>query len=208
MLVGKRHFLFNKYVVSPFASERYYLSYCFKYKALWFRVAKVATRSIDAYFRKHCTDEEYVYSSRVGYLPSMYKDFYKFAFVRHPVDRFLSAWRDKVCDRNYFEFSESERERMMDFSNFVAWVEELDIEKCDEHICAQHVLIDMENIDMIGHLETLNEDMYKLATQLGMPTEELTKENQSKPRTTEVDDELRTRIEGIYKKDLELFYSS
>lgn len=206
MSIGTRHFYFNKYVISPFTRDHYYLSYCFKYKALWFRVAKVATRSIDAYFRKHCSEDEYLYSSRVGYLPSMYSDYFKFAFVRHPVDRFMSAWRDKVCDRNYFGFSQEEHERMMNPEAFVAWVEGLDINSCDEHICAQHVLIDMDHIDMIGKLETLDQDMLRLAEKLGMPTEELAKKNQSTPRKADLNPQLRSRIERIYKNDLELFY--
>src|SRR5690606_774943 len=115
-----RHFYFNKYLVKPFSKNRYYLSYDFKHKALWFRVYKVGTRTIDHQLKTGGDKRDYIYSSAVSYLPSMYKDYFKFAFVRNPIDRFLSGWKDKVINKNYFKFDTNQHEKMKDINNYIA----------------------------------------------------------------------------------------
>lgn len=200
------HFYFNKYVASLFTGKKYYLSFSFSNKIVWYRVAKVATRSLDSFIKENSDPNSYLYSSKVGYFPSMYRGYHKIAFVRHPVDRLLSAWRDKVCDRNYFNFDEDVHRSMMDLDNFIAWVEGLDTENCDEHICAQHVLIDMKHVDFIGRMETMESSMKELAELVGWSYEPLDKKNQSAPRNLELSEEQEERIRVLYARDLELFY--
>lgn len=196
-----QHFYLNKYIVSPFAKRKYYLCYNFTYKALWFRVAKVSSRTIDQHFRENTPEGAYVYSSEVGYMPSMYVDFFKFAFVRNPVDRFISAWKNKVLQANYFEFSEQKHHDMKDLSNFVSWVETLDVSKCDEHLRLQTTLIDLNHIDFIGRFERFGEDFQYLANQIGLPVKEIHHKNKSIGYGVELNEDLHYRIKQIYLKD-------
>ncbi len=201
-----RHFYWNKYLVSPFAKQKYFLSYHFKYKALWFRVYKVATRTIDKHLREGCAKEDYIYSSEVGYHPDAYQDYFKFAFVRQPVERFISAWKDKVINQNYFHFEAGQHEELKELKNFIAWVKEQDITKCDEHLRAQYALIDVEHVDFIGRFENFAEDLHKVAQQIGMPLQNLQHLNKSGSRTIQATAAEIQAIQTIYQKDFELFY--
>ena len=203
---ARTHFWFNKYLVSPISSERYYLSFDAEHEALWFRMAKVASRSIDQHLSDSCGPGGYWYGSRVGYAPWLYRSWYKFGFVRHPVDRLLSAWRDKVCDHNMFGFSENELQRMRVLEQFVTWLEKQDINDCDEHLIAQHRLLDLDRMDFVGRFEQFGPDFAKVAQRLGIHVKEYLHLNSSKPRETTLPDDLRSRILEVYRKDIDLFY--
>ncbi len=201
-----KHFYFNKYVVTPLSKRTYYLCYNFSYRALWFRVAKVGSRTIDQHFRDHSPQGSYIYSSEVGYLPTMYRDFLKFAFVRHPADRLKSAWKNKVLEANYFHFPPVEYEKMKELAYFVGWVEKLDVSQCDEHLRLQSSLIDLNHVDFIGRFENFAEDFTYLAHRIGMPVKEIHHKNKSHNFTLDMDPVLYHRIKDIYQKDFNLFY--
>ena len=201
-----RHFYLNKYVVSPASRRKYHLCYNYKYKALWYRVAKVASRTIDQHFRDHTPAEEYIYSSEVGYWPGQFQDWFKFAFVRNPIDRFLSAWRNKVVEENYFHFSDQVHREMQDIGKFIAWVEPQDIEACDEHLRVQASLIDLNHVDFVGRLENLGEDLMFVASQIDLPIGEIHKKNTTKKRSTSLSNAQEEKLREIYLKDFSIFY--
>lgn len=103
-----KHFYINKYLIKPFSKNTYCLCYNYEYNLLWFRVAKAASRTINKHLFEKSPTEKYIYSSEVGYIPATFNNFTKFAFVRNPVERFLSSWQNKVIDQNYFNFSDSD----------------------------------------------------------------------------------------------------
>ena len=168
-----KHFYINKYIISPFIGRKYYLSYNYKYNALWFRTYKVASRTIDQHFRENTSENQYIYSSRVGYVPAMFKNYFKFAFVRDPLEKFLSAWKQKVIMTNSFRFSEQEHQNMKKLEHFVDWVETLDINNCDEHLQSQQSMVDLDNIDFIGRFENFEQDFKFVANKLGITIDEL-----------------------------------
>ena len=182
------------------------MSYNYKYKALWYRVPKVASRTINQHFIDHTPTSQYIYSSEVGYFPSMFSQYYKFAFTRQPFDRFISGWKNKVLEMNYYNFPAKEWETMKKLENFIAWVETLDLEKCDEHLRAQYTLIDVDHVDFVGKLENFDMDFKKVADAISLPIHEVYKKNRSNPKSDSVPTELRHRIDLLYKKDNELFY--
>ena len=49
-----------------------------------------------------------------------FADYFTFAFVRDPLDRFVSAWHDKVVDNNYYDFDPATHERMQVVEEFAA----------------------------------------------------------------------------------------
>lgn len=202
-----KHFYLNKYFIKPFSIKKYFLSYNYQYNLIWFRVAKAASRTIDLHLRENSLEENYIYGSEVGYLPSCYSNFVKFAFVRNPVDRFLSSWKNKVIDQNYFKFSNNEHAQMQKLENFIVWVESQDINNCDEHIRSQNSLIDITNLDFLGRVESFNEDFKKLASLVNMPVKEVYKKNSSRSsKMDEIDPKLVDKIKSIYEMDVRIFY--
>ena len=193
-------------MVSPFAKNKYYISYCFKHKAIWFRNYKVASRTIDKMLRKSEGEKNYIYSSEVGYIPSRYKNYFKFAFVRDPEERFISGWKNLVLKRNYFKFSPEEYVKMKKLDNFIAWARQFNKEKCDEHLRAQYSLIDLDHVDFVGRMEHFDRDIEYVASQIGIKFEEIQKLNASTIEIEEVSDELRSQIQNMYRNDYNIFY--
>lgn len=200
------HFYFNKYILSLFNRERYFIAYDFKKKIIWYRVAKVGTRSILKLFEKE-NGRDFLYSSPTAYNSKFYTKYYKFAFVRNPYDRFISCWKDKVIERNYFNFPPMELGKMKDFNNFIGWVENQNIEKCDEHIRSQYSLIDVPQLDFLGRFESFNEDFKKVAQILNVELKEVPHLNSTKKKEIHLTSEQKHRIKKIYEKDFMEFYS-
>ena len=201
-----KHFYKNKYVLSLFAKRKYTISYNYKYKCLWFRTPKVGSRSIHQHFLENTPKDKYIYSSAVGYNPDDFKDWYKFAFVREPTDRFLSCWKDKVLNHNMFEFHSATHEKMKELSNFISWVENQNIDEAEEHLRSQHVLLDLDNLNFLGKLESFEADLKTVAEAIGMPLQEMHRRNTSGKKEINLSDESRARIRKIYAKDYELLY--
>ena len=67
-------------------------------------MAKVATRTIRHHCETHGVSLDVDHAMRVRYPLATYADYFTFAFVRDPLDRFVSAWHDKVVDHNYYDF--------------------------------------------------------------------------------------------------------
>lgn len=201
-----RHFFFNKHIVSKVAKHTYFLSYNYQYKTLWFRTYKVASSTIRIHFEKNTEEGMNIYSSEVGYIPAMFKDFTKFAFVREPGDRLLSAYRDKVLKQNYFNFSDRKYAKMQNLDYFLDWLEDQDIDSCDGHIRSQHSVIDLNNIDFLGRFENFDQDYKALCEMIGMPTDNMKTLNKSKGKTIELSLKQRAKVEQIYEKDFQIFY--
>ncbi|MBL4586087.1 MAG: sulfotransferase family 2 domain-containing protein [Flavobacteriales bacterium] len=201
-----KHFFKNKYLISPFADRKYGLCYNYRYKCLWFRVPKVGSRSINEHFLEATPKNQFIYSSYVGYVPSDFKAWYKFAFVREPTDRFLSCWKDKVLNRNFFKFSETTHLKMKELGNFISWVETQDIDTAEEHLRSQHTLIDLDNLDFLGKLESFDADFQTVADAIGMPLKTLHRMNTTSKMEFNLSDQDRKRIRKLYEQDYELLY--
>lgn len=201
-----RNFYVNKYLISPLSRRRYYISYDFRHKALWFRNYKVATRSINHHLKSNCEPGEYIYSSAVGYNTSMYRNYFKFAFVRNPVGRFTSAWKDKVLKNNYFKFPEEQHHEMKKIGNFIRWVEQFNLENCDEHLRAQFALIDLNHIDFLGRFESFEADFNLVVKTLELKNSPDIKLNTTQEFKTEISNANRDDILKLYEKDVRLFY--
>ena len=201
-----RNFYFNKYIISPFSKRKYHLSYDIRHKALWFRVYKAATRTIDHHLKKDSKSGEYIYSSEVGYKAGMYKKYFKFTFVRNPISRFLSAWKNKVLETNSFNFSEEEHEQMKNLDHFIDWVKKIDIKTCDEHLREQCSLIDLNNVDFIGRFENFEEDFEYVTRKIGISYQNKVHVNKSNELEFSISNKNKTDIAHIYSKDIRLFY--
>lgn len=199
------HFYPNKYIISNFTSKHYHLSYSFAHKALWYRVYKVGSRTINQRLMNDARGN-YLYSSSVGYCPKYYRNYFKFGFVRNPVDRFVSCWKDKVLNKNYFGFSEDQRFKMKDIESFIDWVESEDIVMNDGHLIAQCKLIDLNNVDFIGRFERFEADFEVVAERLNLGDYSLEALNRTMDSSISTDESVKRRIVKLYEDDVRHFY--
>ncbi len=190
---------------------RYNLTVGSEPKFIWYRVAKTGTRTIFDALRSggvRFLSENGVFQH---YRPAAMHGYFKFAFVRDPVDRFLSCWRDRVLDRNHFGFGSEELVKMRKLAEFVGFAESTDVDRCDVHLRAQCRLIDLGNVDFIGRMERFEEDLRLVLDKLNLRGVRIPWRNaSSRDRSGEViDPALRRRIEKIYERDLRILgYSS
>lgn len=200
-------------VARRFAASRIYPSQ-FRYnltigsqpRFVWYRVAKTGTRTIFDVLRSGGVRFAVENSIFQHYRPAASGSHFKFAFVREPVDRFVSCWRDRVVDRNHFGFGAEERARLQDLAEFVAYAESIDIDRCDVHMRAQCRMVDMGQIDFLGRMERFEEDLRLVLDKLGLPGEQIPRRNaSSRDRAAEaIDPALRRRIEKLYERDLRI----
>ncbi len=146
-------------------------------KFLWFRVAKVGTRSFLSIFSEaniplslNC-DSQY-------YDKGKYKDYFKFAFVRNPWDRVVSCYCNKVTNKAHRAFAECFDK---DFEYFVDFINRQDLAKADRHIRLQVKLFPMDEVDFIGRFENFEVDLKHVLNIIGIDsTKKIPQNNPSK----------------------------
>lgn len=192
------------------SERRYNLTISHEKKFVWFRVAKVGTRTILYHFRTNGVRLDVEHPYFVHYSPRLYANYFKFAFTRNPWERLVSCWVDKVAnakERTVFNFSETELGRMKQFENFVEYVATLDITNCNNHIRSQCALIDLNNVDYVGRMETFAADLTRICHNLGIPSQTIVPKNVTsrKPYREYYTDKLRDKVFEIYRTDVQVF---
>lgn len=192
--------------VSP---RRYNLTISHAHRFMWFRVAKVGTRSMLSHFERTGVELDVLHAMRIRYPVEAFSDYYKFAFVRHPLDRFVSAWRDKVVGFNYYGFEPDVLERMQRLEAFAEWVAGQDLEDAatiDQHLVLQSRAIDLTQVDHLGRLESFAEDFAAVCRRLGLPepAAEDRRNQSTHPGRLEVTDEVREQIADLYRLDFQV----
>jgi hypothetical protein len=191
------------------STGRYDLTICHEKQFIWFRVAKVGTRTILNHLKESGIHLDVEHAMSVRYPVNLYKNYFKFAFVRNPWDRLVSCWHNKVLDANYYNFDDAEREKMKDYEHFINFVSKLNIYECnDEHLRAQSAMIDLNMIDYLGRLETFDDDAKYIFQKLGLPEKEIVHKNLSSRKTSYQDyysELLVEKVAQIYQKDIKIF---
>ena len=186
----------------------YNITISHEHKFMWYRVAKVGTRTILNHLKESdvCLDVEH--ASWLYYPVNSFKGYFKFAFVRNPWDRLCSCWRDKVLNNNFFQFSNSEYERMKSFENFVDFVAGLNIDECDRHVRSQSALIDLNMVDYLGRMETFDDDASYIFRRLGLPEKKISRKNVTSNKKSYQEyysEHLAEKVAQIYRKDAQIF---
>lgn len=180
------------------------------HRFVWFRVAKVATRTIRHHLVEHGVTLDADHAMRIRFPWASFEDYFTFAFVRDPLERFVSAWRDKVVDHNYYRFDEATHIRMQDVEEFARWVGTHDLTQlpeADQHIALQSRLIDLNRVDFLGRIEDFDTDFAQVCTRLGIAASPAAPRNQTAPRghRTDVSDDLRAMVHTLYARDYQIF---
>lgn len=189
---------------------RYNLTISDSHQFLWFRNPKVGTRTL----LKRFTDDENVsltaVQARKCYYPmDFYKDYFKFAFVRDPWDRFYSGWRNKIFGKNKRIVASELHDELQDFNVFVKYYHTLDIMQGDLHFFHQHTLLDLNELDYVGRMESFEHDCHEIFTTLGLSTGEIVHKNRSPVSGQNYHrfytEETAALIAEMYRKDIQLF---
>jgi len=136
----------------------------------------------------------------------MRNDWFSFAFVRHPVQRFLSCWQSKIFSDRYriFGLSEKDVNAMRDLDMFIEFVEFKNLLTCDPHLSLQTANIPVEEVSFVGRLESFSADLKILNGLTGLRIDEsLPPPNKTeKPSITR---EQISKIQRLYAADMNKF---
>jgi hypothetical protein len=183
---------------------QYNLSVSEERKFVWFRVAKVGSRTILDIFNQANVELAAEHPFDVYYPVNMYAMYFKFAFVRNPWDRLVSCWRDKVVGSDKFVSSDNEQE----FESFINYVTRfVDLEYGNRHLRLQSRLIDINHIDFLGRFETFEDDLEKVMKILDIQA--VIKKINATDRKADYRDYYTERtinmVAELYKKDIQIF---
>lgn len=176
-----------------------------KHKFVWFRVAKVGSSTIRSIIKNN--QVELSTYSHIKFNPDDYKDYFKFAIVRNPWSRVVSAYIQKVVQRgpNWKEYYSECYDK--DFDYFVDFLAKKDLVVADKHIRLQTALIPVEHLDFIGRLENFDEDMRYVLSVIGIDQDQMPHCNKTKHAhySTYYNERTKAIIAKIYKNDIEAF---
>jgi hypothetical protein len=146
---------------------------------------------------------------------------YRFSFVRDPLRRLESAYRDKILRATRPVWREQVRTTLglpadddteIDFEQFVTALEQQDpVAEMDPHWRPQHVNLmhPLVQYDKVGRLESFDEDLAVIRQEAGVPDVPVERRNtRSSEEAHSVYDgrsDLVRRVRDLYATDLELY---
>lgn len=180
-------------------------------KLVWFRNAKVGTRTLYALLKQASVNFEIEHGFKVPFDADLYRSHFKFALVRNPWDRFVSGWKNKINHRKkgVLKLSAEQIEAFQDLGRFAEHVATLDPETCNVHFRLQSALIDVDAVDYLGRFENYEAEIRTIFDRLDLEMPDaLPHKNRSKRAASYQDyytPETRELIGRIYREDIERF---
>ncbi|WP_440903786.1 sulfotransferase family 2 domain-containing protein [Catenovulum sp. SX2] len=155
----------------------------------------------------HYSVKDYLY-----YDQKHFEESFIFAFVRHPIDRFLSAYsflKQGGTSHGDQCFSESVMSKYVDVNHFIEdWVDSRNINKKEHFVPQAYYLKDNKGkvrADFIGKFESIEQDFFNLMNKLRLDTQ-LSHSNRTKQKTElQVDESNIEKLKRVYREDFELF---
>lgn len=183
-----------------------------RHKCIFFHIPKAAGTSVCmslfGYQVGHLTFDK-LYNSN----PRKTLAYYKFAFVRNPWARLVSAYcflKDGGMNQTDKAWMEKNLVDYKDFNEFVTgWVNEENINSY-VHFIPQYKFISDKNgiirADFVGKTENFQKDVEVVLSAIGFKAE-FTNENKSKHNiyTDYYDEQTKEIVAKVYEKDIELF---
>lgn len=196
---------------------RYNITVSDRQRFLWFRVAKVCTRSILTTLERNKVSMTLEHPMLINYPINDYTDYFKFAFVRNPWDRLVSCWQNKIVDRDipaepgvvrWDKLGDGIIERFSEFGSFVEYVAGCEIDNCDIHFREQSSLIDLNNLNFLGRYESFDTDIRMVFDYIGIADAKPAVDNASqsqRPYQNYYNQELIDLTAKVYRKDIQIF---
>lgn len=180
-------------------------------KFVFVAVAKTACTSIHRRFNYLTDPIPPLYHMSISDIISLYpkvKTYFKFAFVRNPYDRLVSAYHDFRYNSGHQNWAypiykyNTFREFVLDFNNGVC--------KNFIHLKTQFDYLSYNNkvyMDFVGKFESLRQDFYKIESILNINHVSLNscRESEHDNYLTYYDEETKKIVYEFYKKDFETF---
>ena len=119
----------------------------------------------------------------------------------------ISSWLDKVIKRKDLGLSEAQYDKIQKFENFIEYVSMLNIQRCNKSVRSQVSLIDINQIDFLGRMESFERDVQYVFKQLGLEKKDIESNNVNrnrKPYKEYYSDELEQKVARIYRKDIQI----
>ena len=136
-------------------------------------------------------------------------DYLVFGTCRHPEDRLISCWKNKIFNKLHSGFigKRYKFHRKMPFSEFVKELMNIkdDID-CEQHIRSQHFDLDLKRINHLIRIESFSDDWERslllIKKHCGKDYPKMTFHvNKTKKVDLEISKEIRDLIEKRYSKD-------
>lgn len=201
----------QKTVAMARSMRRYQLTVCSQPKLVWFRNAKVGTRTLYRLLQDASVEFEIEHEFDVPFDAELYREHYKFAMVRNPWDRLVSGWKNKIHEKNkrILRLSEAQRAAFQDFGAFAEYVATLDGETCNVHFRCQSALISVSEVDHIARFERYEDELRSLFAGLGMRMPETiphrNRSRRKEPYQSYYTAKTRDLIAAFYRNDIETF---
>ena len=198
-------------------NKKYKISYSNENKFVWFHTPKCGTRSMIEFLKKH-TKLELNEASAVEVEHKIeienFSSYFKFTFVRNPWSRLVSCWSSKIRrdrkpkgdDRDYY-YRQFGPILGCTFPEFVRYLDRESNVFRDPHWHPLSSYLPMHELDFVGKVENLKEDLYIVCDKIGIPREELPHKNKTKHKhyTEYYDEETKQIVAEKYAKDIEYF---
>ena len=195
--------------IMPSASP-YNLTISHTKKFIWFRVAKVATRTIYNHLLSQDVPLELQHPYRVYYPTNSYREYFKFAFVRNPWERLVSGWHNKFKEKDLprYGLDAATHKKLQNFDYFIHYLSESDYINKNPHFVPQHNLIDLNHLDYLGRMERFSADFKQICRHIGIEGQGVEHKNISgrdKDYRFYFTDDLAEAASDLYRKDIQLF---
>lgn len=95
-----------------------------------------------------------------------------FGFVRNPMTRFTSLWKNKIKNwrpqDNPLSLDEAQREYLLNIDNFIDFLASLDLDRSEAHTRKQVQLVPPGIVGEIGHVESFEQDWNRIMMKFGL----------------------------------------
>lgn len=143
-------------------------------------------------------------------------DFFRFSFVRHPVNRVVSAFKDRASKKGtdlnkaFLKYLDKNHQANFCFDCFVDFVvSHNNFKLMDQHIRPQYFCLFNSEVefDYIGKFENLEKDFGSVLRRLGLEGVSLGFQSPAKTESSynEVSEECLEKLNSFYAKDFEIF---
>lgn len=184
---------------------RYNVTVSHTHRLVWFRVAKVGSTTIMESLRDAGVTLDLEQHFGLNVPRALTPGYVRAAFVRHPTERFVSAWRNKVLKWNYLNLPDDVYARSQDLSGFIDWFATQDPTTCDPHFRLQSALIPNGKLHLLGRMETFDSDLDRLLDMIGVARVSTRQDNKAGSAPPEISSANKARIAELYKADFTRF---